>query len=277
MTWNNIEARELSWSEMWEVSDKRISMLIKSAYNVLGTPSNLKLWKLRENDECELCGKSPCNLKHILSNCSVALFGGRYTWRHDRVLKYIVTTCEEIVDKYNVTPHNTKPVTNIRFIRKGEPTPAKAKKEVRRCILGVGSDWTVLCDLSSQLVVPDEIAITLSRPDILMMSRKTKAVILCELTCPWEENAEWAHERKLEKYEELKNQMMDNGWSVRVYAVEVGCRGFVSRTLRGFLKDIGCSNRKIKKTIKDCCEAAERSSVSIYMSRSEARWKQREG
>ena len=209
-----------------------------------------------------------------MSNCSVALYGGRYTWRHDRILKYIVSTCEEIVTKYNATPHSVKPTTNVRILRKGQPAPTKAKKETRRCILGVGNDWTVMCDLTTQLVVPEDIAITSLRPDIVMMSRKSKAVILCELTCPWEENAEWAHERKLAKYEELKNQMMDNGWSVRLYAVEVGCRGFASRTLRGFLKDMGCSNRNIKKTGKDCCEAAERSSVSIYMSRTEARWKQ---
>ena len=80
-TWDNLEVRELSWSELWNVSNKRISMMIKSAYDVLGTPANLKTWKLQESDQCVLCEKSPCNLKHILSNCSVALGGGRYTWR----------------------------------------------------------------------------------------------------------------------------------------------------------------------------------------------------
>jgi hypothetical protein len=59
-------------------------------------------------------------------------------------------------------------------------------------------------------------------------SRKGKAVVLCELTCPWEENAEWAHERKLTKYEGLKNEIASNGWLVKVFAVEVGCRGFAS-------------------------------------------------
>ena len=63
----------------------------------------------------------------------------------------------------------------------------------------VADDWVVISDLDTQLVVPTEIAITSLRPDIVLWSRKGKAVVLCELTCPWEENAEWAHERKLGK------------------------------------------------------------------------------
>ena len=65
-------------------------MMIKSVYDVLGTPANLKRWNLQESDQCVLCDKSPCNLltktTYILSNYSVALVGGRYTWSPDRVL-----------------------------------------------------------------------------------------------------------------------------------------------------------------------------------------------
>ena len=38
---------------------------------------------------------------------------------------------------------------------------------------------------------------------------------------------------------------------------------------------IGCSNKKIKITVKECCEAAERSSVNIYMSRNDG-WSQQD-
>ncbi len=266
--WETLEVRELSWKEMWDVSDKRMSMMIKSAYDVLGTPANLKTWKLQDSDECTLCGMSPCNLKHILSACSVGLASGRYTWRHDRVLKCIVSACETVISEHNSNPPIWR-TNSIQFRRSGE-TQARTKT-TRASVLGSGNDWTVLSDLHTQLVVPEEVAQTALRPDIVMWSRKTKNVILCELTCPWEENAEWAHERKLAKYESLKNEIQDNGFVVRVFAVEVGCRGFVSRSLRGFLMGLGCSNRKIKKVIKECCEAAERSSVKIYMSKND-RW-----
>ena len=62
---------------------------------------------------------------------------------------------------------------------------------------------------------------------------------------------------------------------LRLFAVEVGCRGFTSKSLRGFLMAIGCSNRKIKNTVRECCEAAERASVDIYLSRNEG-WSQQD-
>ena len=68
-------------------------------------------------------------------------------------------------------------------------------------------------------------------------------------------------ERKLAKYEGLKNEIGSNGWTVKVFAVEVGCRGFASRSLRSYLTAIGGSNRKIKGAVKECCEVAERDSV----------------
>ena len=273
-TWDNIEVRELSWSKMWNVSDRRISLMIKSAYDVLGTPANLKVWKLLESDECVLCGRAPCNLKHILSNCNVALTSGRYKWRHDKVLRCIAVICESVSEEHNNVPHKLRNNT-IKFLRSGDASSSKRKASSRSSVLGAGDDWSVICDLDSQLVVPRDIAITSLRPDLVMYSRKTKTIILCELTCPWEENAEWAHERKLAKYEDLKNEILANGWVVRLFAVEVGCRGFTSKSLRGFLMAIGCSNRKIKNTVRECCEAAERASVDIYLSRNEG-WSQQD-
>jgi len=270
--WSAVETRELSWAELWNVSDKRISMMIKSSYDVLGTPANLKRWNLQEDDSCVLCAKSPCNLKHILSGCNVALTGGRYTWRHDKVLKIIAEATECEVARHNLDPVKTKSKT-VAFVKKGEK--ARPRKVSKASIFGAGDDWVVNCDLASRLVVPIDLADTTKRPDIVMISRRIRRVILCELTCPWEENAEWAHERKLEKYEELKNEIESNGWAVSVYAVEVCGRGFASRSLRGYLTAIGCNNKKIKAVVKECCEAAERASVSIYMSRNE-QWSPRE-
>ena len=150
------------------MSDKRISMMIKSAYDVLGTPANLKVWNLQESDKCELCGKGPCNLKHILSSCSAALGSGRYTWRHNEVLKCIVTASEDVISEHNKSP--PKPGNNkILFRRSGEASQPKSKA-TRPSVLGVGDDWVVLSDLNTQLVVPREIAITSLRPDIVLFS-----------------------------------------------------------------------------------------------------------
>ena len=71
------------------------------------------------------------------------------------------------------------------------------------------------------------------------------------------------------------NEIASDGWFVKVFAVEVGCRGFASRSLRSYLTAIGGSNRKIKGAVKECCEVAERASVDIYLSRNEG-WTKRD-
>ena len=64
-------------------------------------------------------------------------------------------------------------------------------------------DWELLVDLKPQLVFPPEITSTSSRPDIVIWSKNAKTVIIIELTIPWEENVEAAHERKMLKYQGL--------------------------------------------------------------------------
>ena len=123
------------------------------------------------------------------------------------------------------------------------------------------------CTGSSLLVFPALVVNTNQRPDMLIISQTSKKIILVELTCPWEENAESAHEAKLTKYEELRCTAEENGWVTRVYAVEVRCRGSVSGTLRSCLFALGCSNTSIRSAIKECCEIAERCSTHIYLSR----------
>ena len=49
---------------------------------------------------------------------------------------------------------------------------------------------------------PDSHRTTL-RPDILLVSESTKNIIIMELTVPWEDCFEEAHERKRTKYEHL--------------------------------------------------------------------------
>ena len=265
-TWN-VEKRELSWADLWNVSDARISKLIKSSYDMLGTPANLKSWNLSDTSECALCGAYG-NLRHILSGCKVSLTGGRYTWRHNKVLYCIMKTAGKAVDMHN-KKHLVNTSTNgINFVRSGDSTKTKTKKSsVRTTVLGGAKDWVVMCDLKTQLVFPALVAITNQRPDMLIISQTSKKIILVELTCPWEENAESAHEAKLTKYEELRCNAEENGWVTRVYAVEVCCRGYVSGTLRSCLFALGCSNTSIRSAIKEFCEIAERCSTHIYLSR----------
>ena len=37
----------------------------------------------------------------------------------------------------------------------------------------------------------------------------------------------WAHQRKLEKYKDLCEQCIKNGWSTDIFPLEIGCRDFI--------------------------------------------------
>ena len=65
------------------------------------------------------------------------------------------------------------------------------------------TDWHVATDLKHNFIFPTEIALTTKRSDIVIWSVKAKKVFFIELTVPFEKNFDWAHQRKLEKYENL--------------------------------------------------------------------------
>ena len=84
------------------------------------------------------------------------------------------------------------------------------------------------------------------RPDIVAWSDSKKCVLLIELTVPWEENREEAHERKKNRYESLRADCVEKGWICHVIPIEVGCRGFIGHSVISFLSKIGITGRSLK-------------------------------
>ena len=64
-------------------------------------------------------------------------------------------------------------------------------------------------------------------------------MFVIELTVPFEENFDWAHQRKLEKNEDLREQCIRNGWIRNVFPIEVRCRGFIAKSNSIFLTNLG--------------------------------------
>ena len=215
-----------------------MSFLIKAIYDILPTPVNLQTWGLTKSNRCEDCGKTS-NLKHILTGCECALRS--YTWRHNEVLKIFVRASKICCDTANKTT-DIRENTIIYFVK--ENSSISSRKESRKTrrvfsMLNNASDWRIESDLERHLVFPTEIALTAQRPDLIIWSVSQKRVYLIELTVPFEENFDWAHQRKLEKYEDLKEQCLINGWAATVFPVEIGCRGVIANSAFAFLSNLG--------------------------------------
>ena len=186
-----------------------------------------------------------------------------YTWRHNQVLEVLSETLNAHCNAVNAKPASMT-ASGMQFIREGKPPP-RAKRQGKHLRLLCGaSDWKVRTDLGSALRFPDHITLTNERPDIVIWSDSLKRVLLIELTVPWEGNMEYAYERKKTRYETLRSQCEERGWSCHVLPVEVGCRGFVARSMSSLFAQIGLSSCDTRKTNRSLQCAAERASCWIW-------------
>ena len=78
------------------------------------------------------------------------------------------------------------------------------------------SDTSFYADLPGYKInggtVPPNIVPTSEKPDLVIHSKDTNTVYLCELTVPFEINIETARGRKLERYTQLASDIRMNGY-----------------------------------------------------------------
>ena len=264
--WEAAVARKLPWPAFFTMEPLRLSFALRSTYDLLPTATNLKLWGLTTDDKCTICKTHRATLAHTLSACTGSL--QRYTWRHNQVLEPIARRTEEQCLSQALEEKGQAPHEDMMFVREGaEPSTIKKQKEkqVRKSkLLAEYEDWQMVTDLGGMMSFPQHIAITNLRPDIVAWSDQGKEVLLVELTVPWEENMEVAHERKMAKYDPLRMDIERKGWKCRVLPIEMGCRGYASRALIAYLRGIGLSASELKKTTKELEAAAESASSWIW-------------
>ena len=126
------------------------------------------------------------------------------------------------------------------------------------------TDWHVTTNLKHNFIFPTEIALTTKCPDIVIWSVKEKSS--CYWVDPFEENFDWAHQRKLEKYEDLQEQCVKNGWIINVLPIEVGCRGFIANSTSIFLINFGLPPSDKRKYMEKIQDKALTASAWIWQS-----------
>ena len=138
------------------------------------------------------------SLKHILTGCEYALRS--YTWRHNEVLEIfseVSKTCETANKALNIINNRA-----IQFVKEGNISKIARENMRKPSLLEGCTDWHITTDLKHNFIFPTEIALITKHPDIVIWSFKAKKVFVIELTVPYEENFDWVHQCKLEKYED---------------------------------------------------------------------------
>ena len=252
-----VPEKRLTQEEIVRMTETRLKFLTKSVYDLLPTPRNKNKW-FGTNDNCKLCG-GVGTLNHILTGCSAAL--GRYKWRHDKVLRELGKYIEERIQVMKEEPIPS--YRTIVFLREGEKK--EAEKPRYRNILDPARDWEMRIDLEKRVKIPPEISVTNMRPDILIISKSSKQMIMVELTVPHEERIEVSGEIKRTKYNHVVEEGKVNGWTVSIWPVEVGCRGFPANSMAAFLRAIGFTGKSRKLALKNLGEKAEEASRMIWL------------
>ena len=245
------------------------SFCLASTYDTLPSPTNLKRWRIITEAICTLCSKDVCTTAHILGACKVALQQGKYTFRHDTVLHQVMEALQTFISNIKeAVPISAK--SSIMFVKKGAKVPCKRTPPVG--ILHYASDWVLLADLNSNYCFPVHIAFTQLRPDITIFSNSLRKVILIELICPCEENMQSWHSTKINKYLTLKTVIESNGWCVELFAVEVGAKGYCSKSVLCCFKKLGFNNTCIRNTIKKLSKSSTECSFCIWLARNNKHW-----
>ena len=149
----------------------------------------------------------------------------------------------------------------------------EAKKKTRTTaknppsILHRASDWEMQVDLKKRLVFPEEVAVTSLQPDVILLSRSTKNILVAELTEPREDRIPISHQLKKVKYQDVIDEALVKGRHAALFPVEVGCRGFAASSVRCFLQRIGLEPKQLKKATGEIAMAAESSSRWLWLRR----------
>ena len=174
-----------------------MKFLLNSVLDTLPTKTNLKLWSKTTSDKCNLCSNKETTL-HVLNGCRTALTQGRYTWRHDNILRYICNSINK--EKFSV--------------------------------------FSDIPDFQSENggTIPSYLTITADRPDIVLIDKEKNTAKICELTVPFETNIQARHTYKSDKYAYLINDITT--FKASLCAFEIGSRGSITNENIERLKEI---------------------------------------
>ena len=127
--------------------------------------------------------------------------------------------------------------------------------------------------------LPPNIIVSNLNPDLVIVdkSQSPEEVVLYELTYPFDspQNIQQANSYKKDKYQSLKSDIEENGFTCHVIPFEIGARGFIPRRVKLILYSLLRSTTSIKYPTEHIIKLSKISllcSFSIFHSRREKTW-----
>ena len=166
-----------------------------------------------------------------------------------------------------VNTSRIKPSPFIHFVRAGQSATRRPKR-LDFGLLNEARDW--ICDFDlpelhkdSTYAFPYDISVDSLRSDGYIVSRSCKSCIIVELTSPMEENIEFWHKEKLNKY----SKIFAGDWNFHFLMFEVGCRGFIPSRLFFMLRSLGFTSRESKQLRDNLQLVVRKCSYIVWINR----------
>ena len=229
---------DLTWkASLAGLSEATYSFAVKSLVDCLPTNCNLSLWSKVMSDRCGSCGNNRQTLLHVLNNCPVKL--KLYSWRHDNVLfqlkKFLCTHLPSLEIHCDLLVENN-----------------------------------AICDMNIN-TIPIDILLTNLRPDLVVIDRVKKSVIILELTVPYETNFANAQERKCLKYSAVISGLEEAGFQCTFFSLEIGSRGIAAHGTCSILRKIsGASKKSTREFVYSMVKVALKCSYVIFKEKDNA-------
>ena len=225
---------------------KQMEFAVKAVANGLITRRWLSFVS-NTDGKCPLCKHHDHTIGHILTGCKTSLHQGRYTYRHDNVLRVIRGWLKKSLEESN-TKHTI---------------------------------WTDLMGENQDSSLPKGILpkhLNGMRPDIIISTTTTEkgvdttAVWIIELTCPTEQRFTASNDLKRRKYEPVAAvfRKQQNINVVELVPIEVGARGRPARSLRN-LKPL--LQKNYSNAIEEAGRAAIIASMQIFYGSEDPQWR----
>jgi hypothetical protein len=234
---NAVDLHEAYKKIVQSLPPKQMEFAVKAVTNGLITRRWLSFVS-GANGKCPLCKTQYHTIGHILSGCQISLQQGRYTYRHNNVLRVIRGWIKKTLEDNN---------TAFRV-------------------------WTDLPDECHDWQLPNGILhkhLQGMRPDIIVSTTtiekevETTTVWIIELTCPTEQRFVASNDLKRRKYEPVAAVFRHQPTIdiVELVPIEVGARGRPAASLRN-LKPLLQGN--YSKAVEEAGRAAIIASMHIY-------------
>ena len=244
--WNqlvHLQADEVPFKALtYGLSEATFRWLHKAATDTLPCGSYLRRINRVMNNACNLCGHSPESLKHVLNSCPYSLTSGRYSWRHDSILKFL---------KSSLSTHHSNPdsATITADLPNNYTRPTQSTR-----------------------TIPEDILLTEQRPDLTIINRKIKQITLVELSVCWDQDNAQARARKEIRYEQLIAELEERRWTTSLVTLEIGSRGFSSNSTASALKSLFPLKRIRATILTKMNQIAINCSHKLFQERSNQHW-----